>query len=262
MVVEFALINDWLVQYLLPFCRLAGMLMSMAVISSRTITPRVRLLLGLAITVAAAPMIQIDVKIELFSLQTAIQIVLQTFIGIGVGFVTRLVFETFVIAGQTIAMQTGLGFASLIDQNTGVSVPALGQMFVMMATLIFLSIDGHLRLIELVVLSFESLPIQDSGLFFVQLDQLIYWAEMIFITAFMMVLSAIVALLVMNLSLGVVTRSAPQLNIFAVGFPIMTVVGLTIIWLLLKSFLPHFINQMARGNEIVCQLLLMECTGG
>ncbi|WP_144395186.1 flagellar biosynthetic protein FliR [Pleionea sediminis] len=262
MVVEFSAINDWLVQYILPFCRLSGMLISMAVISSRTVTPRVKILLALAISIAATPMITIDVKLELFSISMVIQILLQTLIGIGVGFITRLVFETFVIAGQVIAMQTGLGFASLIDQNTGVSVPALGQMFVMMATLIFLSIDGHLRLIELVVLSFATLPIQDSGLFFVQLDQMIYWAEMIFLTAFMMVLSAIVALLVMNLCLGVVTRSAPQLNIFAVGFPIMTVVGLSIIWLLLRSFLPHFMNQMARGNEMVCQLLLMECAGG
>ena len=93
----------------------------------------------------------------------------------------------------------------------------------------------------------------------VQLDKFVYWVEMIFSTAFMMVLSAIVALLVMNLSLGVMTRSAPQLNIFAVGFPIMTVVGMTIIWLLLKSFLPHFINQIDRGNQVVCQLLLLEC---
>lgn len=259
MVIEFSAINDWLVNYILPFSRIAGMLLAMVVIGTRTVSPRIRLFLALSVTIAAAPMIKTDVVLDLFSFQAIIQIITQTLIGIGVGFVTRVVFETFVIAGQVISMQTGLGFASLIDQNTGVNVPALGQMFVMMATLIFLSLDGHLRLIELMILSFESLPISESHLFFVQLDKFVYWVEMIFSTAFMMVLSAIVALLVMNLSLGVMTRSAPQLNIFAVGFPIMTVVGMTIIWLLLKSFLPHFINQIDRGNQVVCQLLLLEC---
>ncbi len=259
MVIEFAAINDWLVQYLLPFCRLGGMVMSMVIIGTRTVPARIRLLFALVLTIVAAPVIPKTPPIELFSFNTVIQIMIQVFIGVGVGFVTRVVFETFVIAGQVIAMQTGLGFASLVDSSTGVSVPALGQMFVMMATLIFLAVDGHLQLIEMVIMSFQSLPVSESGLFYVQLDQFIYWVEMIFTTAFMMVLSAIVALLVMNLSLGVITRAAPQLNIFAVGFPIMTITGMTIIWLLMKSFLPHFLSQIDRGNQMICQMLLMEC---
>jgi flagellar biosynthetic protein FliR len=259
MVIEYQAIVSWLTQYALPFARISGMLMAMVIIGTRTVSPRIRLFLSLSIVVVAMPLLPEVSHFDLFSLNAVIQITLQTFIGIAIGLVTRIVFETFVIAGQTVAMQTGLGFASLIDQNTGVSVPALGQMFVMMMTLIFLSLDGHLKLIEIVIVSFESLPIDQSALFFVQLDRLIYWTEIMFTTAFMMVLSAIVALLVMNLSLGVMTRSAPQLNIFAVGFPIMTVVGLSIIWLLLKSFLPFFINQVDRGNTMICQLLFMEC---
>jgi flagellar biosynthetic protein FliR len=259
MVIEYHAIIDWLTQYVLPFARISGMLMAMVIIGTRTVSPRIRLFLALTIVVVAMPVLPKTTSLDLFSINAVIQIGLQTFIGIAIGLVTRIVFETFVIAGQTIAMQTGLGFASLIDQNTGVSVPALGQMFVMMMTLIFLSLDGHLKLIEIIVVSFESLPIDQSALFFVQLDRMLYWAETMFTTAFMMVLSAIVALLVMNLSLGVMTRSAPQLNIFAVGFPIMTVVGLSIIWLLLKSFLPFFINQVDHGNSMICQMLFMEC---
>ncbi|NVK89590.1 MAG: flagellar biosynthetic protein FliR, partial [Gammaproteobacteria bacterium] len=117
----------------------------------------------------------------------------------------------------------------------------------------------HLKLIEIIIMSFESLPITESEYFFVNLDRLIDWTGLMFTAAFMMVLSAIVALLVMNLSLGVMTRSAPQLNIFAVGFPIMTVVGMTIIWFLLKSFLPHFIAQIESGQSMACELLFMEC---
>ncbi|MEE4245126.1 MAG: flagellar biosynthetic protein FliR [Kangiellaceae bacterium] len=259
MTFDFATINDWLAIYILPFCRIAGMATSMAIIGTRMVSARVRLSLALALAIVAAPMMPAGPAIELFSLTTIIQVALQTLIGLAIGFVTRVVLETFVVAGQLVAMQTGLGFASLIDQNTGVSVPTLGQMFVMMATLIFLAVDGHLRLIELVMLSFQSLPITESANLIVRLDLFVYWAEVIFITAFMMVLSAIVALLIMNISLGIMTRSAPQLNIFAVGFPIMTIVGMTIIWLLLKSFLPHFINQIDRGHSMVCQLVLLEC---
>ncbi|NVJ60322.1 MAG: flagellar biosynthetic protein FliR [Gammaproteobacteria bacterium] len=259
MEVEFAAINQWIASYFLPFCRFGGLFIAMIVIGSRTVNTRTRLILALSVSVCSAPLIQPTVAIDLFSLEVVVQAVVQTLIGVGIGFITRVVFETFVIAGQVVAMQTGLGFASLIDQSTGVSVPTLGQMFVMMATLIFLSIDGHLSMINIVVTSFETLPINESGMFFVQLDKLIYWAQLMFTTGFMMVLSAIVALLVMNLSLGVMTRSAPQLNIFAVGFPIMTVVGMTIIWLLLKSFLPHFIDQIQRGETLACELIMVEC---
>jgi len=259
MVVEFAAINDWLAHYILPFCRISGMLMAMVIIGTRAVNPRVRLFLALTITVVAAPMIKASFAVDLFSLSAVFHIVLQTLIGVAIGFISRIVFETFVVAGQVIAMQTGLGFASLVDQNTGVSVPTLGQMFVMMATLIFLAIDGHLKLIEIIVMSFETLPINESEYFFINLNRLIEWTSLMFSTAFMMVLSAIVALLVMNLSLGVMTRSAPQLNIFAVGFPIMTVVGMTIIWFLLKSFLPHFIAQIEQGQSLACELLFTEC---
>ncbi len=257
--VDLSSINDWLLLYILPFCRLSGMLLVMSVIGARTVSPRIRLFLALTTVVVAAPMLPPVPSVSLFSFQMVLHILAQTLIGVAIGFISRVVFETFVIAGQVVAMQTGLGFASLIDQNTGVSVPALGQMFVMMATLIFLAVNGHLQLIEMIIVSFNTLPISESFEFFIRIDQLIYWFELAFSTAFMMVLSAIVALLVMNLSLGVMTRSAPQLNIFAVGFPIMTVVGMTIIWLLLKSFLPHFINQMERGNQLACQLLNLGC---
>lgn len=262
MVIEFAQINDWLAQHIFPFARISGMLMAMVIIGTRTVTPRVRLFLALAITVVAMPMIKPVGPVELFSLNTISLIALQTFIGAAAGLVTRLVFETFVIAGQTIAMQTGLGFASLIDRSTGVNVPALGQMFVMIATLIFLSVDGHLELIKMIVASFDSLPITESGVFFFRLDKMVLWAESLFSSAFMMVLSAIVALLVMNLALGIMTRAAPSLNIFAIGFPIMTITGMFIVWSLMRSFLPHFINHIQRGNQLICDLLLLECQYG
>ncbi|NVK87902.1 MAG: flagellar biosynthetic protein FliR, partial [Gammaproteobacteria bacterium] len=147
MVIEFSAINEWLSSYILPFCRIAGMLMSMVIIGTRSVSPRTRMFLALSITVVAAPMIPASYTIELFSFAAVIEIAIQTLIGVAIGYLTRVVFETFIIAGQVIAMQTGLGFASLVDQNTGVSVPTLGQMFVMMATLIFLALDGHLKLI-------------------------------------------------------------------------------------------------------------------
>ncbi|MCO7226103.1 flagellar biosynthetic protein FliR [Pleionea sp. CnH1-48] len=261
MTIELAIINQWIAEHALVFARIAGMTSSMVILGTRNVPIRIRLFTAIALTIITVPVVSVpDVAVdEVFSLAMSIQVMMQTVIGLAIGFVTRLVFETFVVAGQVIAMQTGLGFASLVDPSSGVSVPALGQLLVMMATLIFLSLDGHLQMIQVIVLSFESLPISESVVFFAGIDKMIYWAQSIFTTAFMMVLSAVVALLVVNLSFGVMTRAAPQINLFVIGFPVTMIAGLMIVWLILRSFIPHFIAQIESGQSLICQLLLVEC---
>ncbi len=260
--IAWPVINEWLTSHILVFSRIAGMISAMAVIGTRNISPRIKLFLAIAITVIALPTVKKTPVLDLFSLSAFIHIALQVMIGIAIGFVSRLVFETFIIAGQIIAMQTGLGFASLVNPSTGASVPALGQMFVMIMTLIFLGIDGHLQLIELIVKSFETLPIHESSIFFVNLKFMVDWAAILFSTAFMMSLSAIVALLMVNLTFGVMSRSAPQINIFVIGFPMMTLAGLIIIWMIIKSFIPYWIQQHEAGISLVCRMIFLECGNG
>ncbi len=246
--------------YILPFARLSGFLMVIVVIGSRNFPPRFRLLLSLAILILIVPILPETQPVELFSLNSFILIIKQTLIGVLLGFISRLLLETFVVGGQIIAMQSGLGFASLVDPANGNSVPAVSQFFLILTTLLFLSFDGHLYMIRLVVESFSSLPIGQEQNFFEMFYQVAIWTKWIFATAFMMALVAVAALLIVNVSFGVMTRAAPQINLFVVGFPLTMVVGLILVWVILANFLPYFEQQLSRANLLICELIALECS--
>ena len=245
--------------YILPFARLSGFLMTLSVLGSRNIPARFRLLLALAITVVVVPVIPAAESVDLFSAKSFILIVEQTLIGITLGFVSRIMLETFVIGAQITAMQSGLGFASLVDPSNGTSVPALGQFFLMLTTLMFISVDGHLIMIRIVVESFTSFPIGSSYSVTEMFFELIRWARWIFAAALLMALVSIASLLIVNISFGVMTRAAPQINVFAVGFPLTMVTGLILVWLTLSFFLPHFEAQLSRASSLACSLVKLQC---
>ncbi len=245
--------------YILPFARLSGFLMTISVLGSRNIPSRFRLLLALAITFVVVPVIPPVDTIILFSAKSFILIIEQTLIGITLGFVTRLMLETFVIGAQITAMQSGLGFASLVDPSNGTSVPALGQFFLMLTSLMFIGVDGHLLMIRIVVESFTSFPIGSSQSITDMFFELVSWARWMFAAALIMALVSIASLLIVNLSFGVMTRAAPQINVFAVGFPLTMVTGLILVWLGLSFFLPHFEAQMSRASSLACSLVKLEC---
>ena len=245
--------------YILPFARLSGFLMSLSVVGSRNFPARFRLLLALSITVVVVPVIPESTAVNPFSVKSFILIAEQTLIGVALGFVSRLMLETFVVGSQIIAMQSGLGFASLVDPSNGNSVPALGQFFLMLTTLLFISVDGHLVMIRLVVESFTSFPIGSSASISELFIQLVNWASWVFAAALLMALVSIASLLIVNISFGIMTRAAPQINVFAVGFPLTMVAGLILVWLSLVFFLPHFENQLVRANTLMCEMVQLEC---
>lgn len=245
--------------YILPFARVSGFLMTMAIIGSRNIPARFRMLLALSIIALVAPVLPTTTAVELFSLSSFLLVIKQTLIGVVLGFVTRLLLETFVVGAQIIAMQSGLGFASLVDPANGTSVPALGQFFLMMTTMLFLAFDGHLMMIRLVVESFYSLPIDGGQTIAQMFYQLVIWTKWVFATALIMALVCIASLLIVNISFGVMTRAAPQINVFAVGFPMTMVSGLTLVWVMLAYFMPHFEGQMSRAGSLVCNMIGVAC---
>lgn len=245
--------------YILPFARLSGFLMTLSVVGSKNFPARFRMIFALAITILVAPLLPVTGKVELFTGQTFLLVLEQTLIGIVLGFVSRLMLETFVVGAQIIAMQSGLGFASLVDPANGTSVPALGQFFLMLTTLLFLAFDGHSFMIRLVVESFHSLPIGSEKSIFEMFWQIVMWTKWVFATALLMALVAIASLLIVNISFGVMTRAAPQINVFAVGFPLTMVSGLILVWLTLAYFLPHFESQLVRANGLICSMIGLEC---
>tara|TARA_R100001509_G_C4716137_1_gene164987 strand:- start:90 stop:563 length:474 start_codon:yes stop_codon:yes gene_type:complete len=156
-------------------------------------------------------------------------------------------------------MQIGLGFASMVDPTNGQQVPVIAQFFLMLASLVFLAFDGHLLMIHMVVASFDAIPVGMTGLDADALFAVAEWGVYMFSAALTAMLSGVIALLLINLSFGVMTRAAPQLNIFAIGFPITMVSGLVVVWLTMGGFIFHFENQWARVVQTMCEILGSQC---
>ena len=255
-----SVINQYMADFLLPFARISALIMSMMGLGSQTIPTRVKLFLCLAITVAIMPAIP-PVKVEqLLSFQTTLLIAEQTLIGVMLGFVTIMVVNTFTLAGQIIAMQSGLGFASLVDPASGMNVPAVGQFFLILTTLLFWAMDGHLAYLNYVVVSFDTLPIPLASFESVKYKEIAEWGTWMFATALSLSMAPITAMLLINFSFGIMTRAAPQLNIFAIGFPITMCSGLIIMWLTMGNFFTHFEAQWQRALDFSCYLI--NCQGG
>ncbi|MGY0636900.1 MAG: flagellar biosynthetic protein FliR [Paraglaciecola chathamensis] len=248
-------ITQFMGDMLLPFMRISGMLATMVGLSAKTVPTTVRALLTLFITLIILPVIppvQVD---EVFSVGTFMLVIQQLMIGISLGFISTMVLNTFVLAGQVVAMQTGLGFASIVDPVNGINVPAVGQFYLILATLLFWALDGHLAMIRMVVMSFTAFPVGEAWLQPEQFREIAHWAGWMFISAVTLSLAPIVSLLIVNLAFGVMTKAAPQLNIFSLGFSIAQIMGLVIIWITMDNFTYHFEVQWDRAQQMMCQLV-------
>ncbi|WP_444816284.1 flagellar biosynthetic protein FliR [Stutzerimonas frequens] len=225
-----AQIGGWVAQFLLPLFRIAALLMSMPLIGTQLVPMRIRLYLALAIALVLVPTLPPMPAVDSLSLGSLLLIAEQLVIGVMLGFVLQLFFHVFIVSGQLLAMQMGLGFASMVDPANGISVPVLGQFFNMLVILLFLSVNGHLVVLEILAESFVTLPV-GTGLstnHFWEVAGKLGW---VLGAGLLLVLPAITALLVVNLAFGLMTRAAPQLNIFSIGFPLTLVLGLIIVWI-------------------------------
>ena len=154
----------------------------------------------------------------------------QVLIGAMLGLVLRMVFLALEFAGQIVAQQMGLGFAAMVDPVSGAQVPVIGQLYVILATLMFFAFDAHLKLIELIADSFSLMPPGAGFPSRAALAFIIDWTGQMLGTGLLMMMPAVASLLIVNLSFGVIARSAP-FNIFAIGFPIMILFGVVVMLL-------------------------------
>ncbi|MBD1389851.1 flagellar type III secretion system protein FliR [Neiella sp. HB171785] len=250
---------SFLASLLWPLARISAMFASMTLLSSQNISMRIRMALAVALAVAIQPMLPPMPDIELFSIAGFLVTAQEMIIGFAVGLASQLLIASFVLAGQIVGMQTSLGFANIVDPMNGQQVPAVGQFFLLLASLVFLAFDGHIALLLAISKSFHSLPVGLHSLAEVNFFEMVAWAGWMYTAALSMALSSVVALLLINFSFGVMTRAAPQLNIFSIGFPITMLSGLLILWLTIGNFATHFERQWHRHLELVCDLLLLSC---
>ena len=240
---DFAQATAFVGSLIWPMMRIGAMLLAMPVIGTRLVPTRAKIIMTLVLSVMVLPLLPEIPRVEALSIQGLLISVQQILIGLSMGFTLQLVFGALMIAGESIAMSMGLGFASMVDPTNGVNVPVISQFLLIIGTLLFLSLGGHLTLIQLVVSSFESLPISPTGIGRDSFMALVAWGSQMFVGALWVAIPALISMLVITLSMGVMTRAAPQLNIFSVGFPVTMFMGFVILILVLPGFLPR-INQM------------------
>lgn len=232
-------ISTWVASFMLPMFRVASMLMVMPVFGTTLVPRRIRLYFAFAITVVITPNLPAMPAVSPLDLSGLLLIAEQILIGGLLGFSLQLFFQAFVIAGQIISIQMGMGFASMVDPTNGVSAAVIGQFLTMLVTLLFLGMNGHLVVFEVLTESFTTLPVGSAMLVnhFWDIANKLGW---VLGAAMLLVLPAITALLVVNIAFGIMTRAAPQLNIFSIGFPLTLVLGLVIFWISLGDILNQY----------------------
>jgi len=234
-----AQIATWVASFILPLFRIAAVLMTMPIIGTKMVPGRIRLYLALAITVVVVPGLPPMPEVNPLSLSGLLLIAEEIVIGAVFGLSLQLFFQIFVVAGQVVAIQMGMAFASMVDPVNGVNVAVVSQFLSMLVTLLFLSMNGHLVVFEVITESFTTLPV-GTGLMVNHYWDLVGRLSWVLGAALLLVLPAITALLVVNIAFGVMTRAAPQLNIFSIGFPLTLVLGLGIFWVVLADILSHY----------------------
>ncbi len=143
----------------------------------------------------------------------------------------------------------------MMDPQNGVQVPVVAQFYLILATLLFVTLDAHLILIEMLAQSFHTFPVSMEGLGGNSLSDIVGWGSRMFSAGLLMALPVMAALLLVNLGLGLVGRAAPQLNIFAVGFPFAIIIGFVLIWVTLPNVMGNFQELLDEGFALIGQLL-------
>ena len=240
LVVDTAVIGGWISSVLWPFFRIGGFFLAAPIFGTQLVSARIRIVLAILVTLILVPNLPAMPVIDSLSITSFIIVAQQLLIGIAMGFSLQLLLQLFVVGGQIIGMHMALGFASMVDPSNGVTVTVLSQFHLMLVTLLFVSMNGHLAMVEVLIESFYALPV--GGLFISDnmLLELAGRGSWMFSSALLLALPAIASLMVINYSLGIVTRAAPQLNIFALGFPAMLIIGLMIIYIMLQGYVPLF----------------------
>lgn len=227
-------------QYCLPLFRIGALLMAMPVIGTRVVPARVRLVMAFLITLMVVPLLPPMSAAPSLSLAIVPIILQEILLGVAIGFAFQVAFQVFVLGGQFMAMKMGLGFASMNDPANGVQTTVLSQFYLLLVTLMFISVNGHLVMIEMICQSFQTLPVNQFTFTQANAYQVVNLGGWLFASALVFSLPVLTALLVVNIAFGIMSRAAPQLNIFAVGFPFTLICGMFLIWLGLKTVDVHF----------------------
>ncbi len=253
-----AQLNAWLIAFAWPLVRILGLVMVAPVLGHRSVPTRVKIGLGVFVALIVSPTLPPMPDVGLGSWQGLLILVQQLLIGIAIGFTMRVVFAAVEAAGEIVGLQMGLGFASFYDPQSAGQTLVLARFFNLLAVLVFLATNTHLLLLGVLTESFQTLPVSAQPLAAAGFYNVAAFGSSVLTVGLQIALPVIAILLMTNLALGILTRSAPQLNIFAIGFPITLGVGLIVLDFSMPYFAPqleHMIGQALKASTVVVQTL-------
>lgn len=235
-----------------PLTRISALVLAAPVLSQGAVNLQIRIALVLVLTWLVWPQVQWP-TLDPLSPQGLVWLLQEMAIGVLIGLTLQLVLAAMVVGGQAMSATLGLAMANMVDPNMG-QVPIISQVLVIMGTLIFVGLDGHAMAIGLLLESFRTLPVAHAWDALAAIKALLAFSSIMFVGGLLLALPILVTLLFINVGLGVVTRAAPSLNIFAVGFPVMLLVGLVLFWVSLTSIGARIQWLWLRGMSEIQQL--------
>lgn len=237
-----AQLNAWLSAFLWPMARVLGLIATAPLFGNMSVPVTVKIGLGVLITLVIAPGLTQVPAIDPMSLEGLLILAQQTIIGLALGFTVQIVFAGVELAGDAAGMTMGLGFATFFDPASQGRSSAISQFLALLALMVFLATNLHLLLLSTLADSFQSLPISASPMHGDMVRQLVAFGGRIFSAGVQLSLPIVAALLITNAALGILTRAAPQLNIFGIGFPVTITVG----FVMLALTLPYLAMPLDR----------------
>ncbi|QNU63519.1 flagellar biosynthetic protein FliR [Vreelandella titanicae] len=241
--VTFAQLQGWLVAFLWPFARITAFMAASPLWGHSSVPNQAKVGLAALIAIVIAPILPAMPDIAVMSWAGMGIMIEQILIGLAMGLVMHIMFAVVQAAGDFIGLQMGLAFASFFDASSGTNIMVLSRILYMITLLMFLAMNGHLMVLETLIMSFQTLPI-GIGTFnpdaFILLSR---YAGTIFASGMLLALPLVGSLLTINLALGILNRSAPQLTVFNIGFPTSLIVGL-ILMMVLMTDINRFLQRL------------------
>ncbi len=254
MTLPLADIMGWVGTYLWVLIRVGAVLMVAPVFGARGVPKRLRALAAMVISLVIAPTLPAPPAIDPLSAEGIVLVAQQIMIGVTIGFVLGMVISSFVMAGEAMALGMGLGFAQTVDPQNGVSVPLISQFLTIVATLLFIALDGPALTLKLLADSFLWLPVSPIGLNPQDFWRVVGFGQAMFVNALLIALPVIISLLMVNIAMGVITRAAPQLNIFSIGFPATLLIGFFLILVSSPVWLPNLEHFLQKALQFLSHL--------
>lgn len=240
----------WISPIIWPFLRVLAVFTTAPIFSSRALPIRAKIALAFFVALAAQASLP-DMPVIGFNDPGVLAVVAQQVgIGLAIGFAVRVVFAAVELAGEVVGFQMGLNFAAFFDPTIGAQSSAVARFFGQMTSLLFLAMNGHLMVLFAIIRSFQSFPVDQNFLETLAAMKLHHLGAELFASALWISLPMVGILMFANLALGIVSRVAPQMNIFAVGFPITLVVGLIGIAVTLPMLDQPFMVLLERAVDI------------